>query len=244
ETGDRLTPSHSRKVGKRLRYYISRRLIKGRSRQHPHAWRLPADQIEQVLADALSAKLKRPSAALEITTGLEARQIQCIQENLQQRWTKQSLLNLIERVGLQRGLLKISLDAEAVSKALGCRRADLNAAALAIDVPFQMRRRGVELKLYLGDPPPAIDRTLLQNIIKARQYLAQIIVGRTFGEIAEIEGVSKRRIQDVTNLALLAPEIIEVIVSGENPSGLTTDYLIKNRFSAVWSQQSAQFGAL
>ncbi|MEM8980847.1 MAG: recombinase family protein [Pseudomonadota bacterium] len=244
ETGDRLTPSHSRKNGKRLRYYISKRLIKDRSQQHPDAWRLPADQIEQVLVDALSARLSRPGAALEMTTGLDAGQIHHISERLQKHWTKPKLLNLIERVGLQRGSLKISLDAEAVSTALGCKREDLNAAALSIDVPFQMRRRGVELKLCLGEAPPEIDRTLVENIIKARQYLSQIIAGRTFSEIAEAEGVSKRRIQDVTSLALLAPSVIEAIVSGENPPGLTTDYLIKNRFSAIWSEQSAQFAAL
>ncbi|MEM9320156.1 MAG: hypothetical protein AAGA70_14295 [Pseudomonadota bacterium] len=45
-------------------------------------------------------------------------------------------------------------------------------------------------------------------------------------------------------MALLAPEAIEAILSGENPSGLTTDYLIKNRFSAVWSEQRAQFAAI
>ncbi|MEM1236754.1 MAG: hypothetical protein AAGI10_07275 [Pseudomonadota bacterium] len=120
----------------------------------------------------------------------------------------------------------------------------MNAAALTIDVPFQMRRRGVELKIFFGEPPQEIDRTLVQNIIKARQYLSQIIAGKTFAEIADDEGVSKRRIQDLTNLASLAPEIIEAILSGENPSGLTTDYLIKNRFPAVWSEQSAQFAAL
>lgn len=37
DTGDRLTPSHSRKNGKRLRYYISRRLVNDRSISHPDA---------------------------------------------------------------------------------------------------------------------------------------------------------------------------------------------------------------
>lgn len=37
ETGDRLTPSHSAKNGKRLRYYISRRLVIGKSKEHPDA---------------------------------------------------------------------------------------------------------------------------------------------------------------------------------------------------------------
>ena len=244
ETGDRLTPSHSRKNGKRLRYYISRRLVKERSGQNPDAWRLPADQIEQVLADALSARLSRPGAALEMTTGLEAGQVQRLSEKLQKRCAKTTLLNLIERVDLQRGSLQITLDTAAVSTALGCCIEEMDTAALSIDVPFQMRRRGVELKLCLGKAPPEIDRTLVQNIVKARQYLSQIFVGRTFSEIAEAEGVSKRRIQDVTNLALLAPSVIEAILSGENASALTTDYLIKNRFSAVWSEQRAQFGAL
>jgi len=107
-----------------------------------------------------------------------------------------------------------------------------------------MRRRGVELRLYLGDAPPEIDRTLIQNIVKARQFLAEIIAGKTFREIAQSEGVSKRRIQDLTNLAMLAPEIIEAITNGESTAGLTTDYLIKNRFSAVWSEQRVQFAAL
>ena len=46
ETGDRLTPSHSRKNGKRLRYYVSRRVIAGGCEKHPDAWRLPAEQVE------------------------------------------------------------------------------------------------------------------------------------------------------------------------------------------------------
>ncbi|MEM9349072.1 MAG: hypothetical protein AAGA47_02340 [Pseudomonadota bacterium] len=100
------------------------------------------------------------------------------------------------------------------------------------------------LKLDLGEAPPEIDETLVRSIVKGRRYLSEIIAGSTFAEIAETEGVSKRRIQDVTSLILLAPSAIEPIVSGENPPGLTTDYLIKNRFPAIWSKQSAQFTGL
>ncbi|WP_432449250.1 recombinase family protein [Aliiroseovarius marinus] len=67
ETGDRLTPSHSRKNGKRLRYYISRRLVKDRSRKHPDAWRLPADQVEGLLAELVGRHLTRPGAAIAMT---------------------------------------------------------------------------------------------------------------------------------------------------------------------------------
>ncbi len=53
-----------------------------------------------------------------------------------------------------------------------------------------------------------------------------------------------RRVQDVTNLALLAPDVLDGIATGEQPDGFTMDYLIKTRFSAVWSEQREQFAAL
>jgi len=107
-----------------------------------------------------------------------------------------------------------------------------------------MRRRGVELKLHLGIAPAEIDRTLIQNVVKARRWLAMIVEGKTFADIAEVEGTSKRRIQDVTDLALLAPDVMNAMATGEQSDGLTTDYLIKTGFSAIWSEQGEKFAAL
>ena len=84
----------------------------------------------------------------------------------------------------------------------------------------------------------------MQNIVKGRSWLAMVIAGKTFFEIADTEDVSKRRVQDVTNLALLAPDVLDGIATGDQPDGLTPDYLIKTRFSAVWSEQHAQFASL
>ncbi len=96
-----------------------------------------------------------------------------------------------------------------------------------------MRRRGVELKLHLGDAPPEVDRTLVQNIVKAQRWMAMIIEGKTFTEIARAEGTSKRRVQDVVDLAMLAPDILDAIAGGEQPDGLTSDTLIKSGVPAV-----------
>jgi hypothetical protein len=64
-----------------------------------------------------------------------------------------------------------------------------------------------------------------------------VIEGQTFTEIAEAEGVSKRRIQAVIELALLSPQTLDAIIAGEQPMGMTSDYLIKTGFSANWSEQ-------
>ena len=116
--------------------------------------------------------------------------------------------------------------------------------ALTIEAPFQMRRRGVELKLHLGVAPVEIGKTLVQNIVKAKSWLAMITEGKTFTEIAETDGTSKRRIQAVIELALLAPESLDAIAIGEQPIGLTSDYLVKTGFSAIWAEQHKQFAKL
>ena len=244
ETGDRLTPSHSRKNGKRLRFYISRRLVKDRSRKHPDAWRLPADQVEGLLAELVGQHLTRPGAAVAMTEGLTAAELNDVSKRLQEQGNVTDRLALIERADLRPGSLAVKLDTEKLANRLDCLPEQINLAELTVEAPFQMRRRGVEMKLHLGEAPAEIDRTLAQNIMKGRNWLAMVIAGKTFSEIAGIEGVSKRRVQDVTNLALLAPDVLDRIVAGEQPDGLTTDYLIKTRFPAVWSEQCEQFASL
>lgn len=244
ETGDRLTPSHSRKNGKRLRYYISRRLVKDRSGKHPDAWRLPAEQVERLLADLIAQHLTKPGAAVAMTEGLTAAELTDVAKRLQEKGRVTDRLSLIERADLRQAFLTVRLDLSMLADHLGCPPERISPVELTIEAPFQMRRRGVELKLHLGEAPAEFDRTLVQNIVKGRSWLAMVIAGKSFSEIAASAGVSKRRVQDVTNLALLAPDVLDRIAAGEQPDGLTTDYLIKTRFSAVWCEQREQFATL
>ena len=244
ETGDRLTPSHSRKNGMRLRYYISRRLVTDRSQMHPDAWRLPAEPVEGLLADLVKQHLMRPETASSLTQGMSASEIHTTAENLSVQRQASEYLALIERADLRPGSLKVLLNQHELAGLLQCRSDQIKSTDLRIEAPFRVRRRGVELKLHLGDVPSEIDRTLVQNIVKARRWLTMIIEGQTFGELAEVEGTSKRRIQDIVDLALLAPNVLDAIASGNQPDGLTTDYLIKQGFPAIWSEQRKQFEAL
>ena len=244
ETGDRLTPSHSKKNGKRLRYYISRRLVTDRSRKHPGAWRLPAEQVEGLLVDLVRTHLARPDAATRMIGDLPASEITTTARTLGNLKNPLDCLALVERADLRPGSLALRLSHQAIAGLAGFAPDRIHPNELTLDVPFRMRRRVVELKLYLGDAPPEVDRILVQNIVKARCWLALIIEGKTFAEIAETEGTSRRRVQDVIDLAFLAPDILDAIASGEQPDGLTTDYLIKSGFPAIWSEQRRQFADL
>ena len=236
-TGDRLTPSHSRKNGKRLRYYISRRLVIDRSRQHPDAWRLPADQVEGLLSGLVRQHLGRPNAAALIVQDVSASKLPGISERLGGFNEDPECLALVERADLRPGSLMLRLNRRAVAQLTDCHPDKINPGEMTLEAPFRMRRRGVELKLHLRDAPPEIDQTLIRNIVKARRWLAMIIDGKTFAEIALAEGTSKRRVQDIVDLATLAPGLLDAIANGEQPEGLTSDYLIKTGFPAIWSEQ-------
>ncbi len=241
ETGDRLTPSHSRKNGKRMRYYISRRLVTDRSHKHPDAWRLPAEQVEILLADLVKQHLGQPDAAPSMLGDMPAAGIVAAAGKLNKPGNAAACLALIERTDLRPGSLAVRLDQNAIAQKLGCAPDQISPAGLVIEAPFRMRRRGVELKLHLGPPPPEIDRALVRNIVKARRWLAMVIAGKTFTEVAQAEGTSTQRIRKLIDLALLAPDIIDAIASGEQPDGLGSDHLIRTGFPAAWSKQRDLF---
>ena len=244
ETGDRLTPSHSKKNGKRLSYYISHRLVKDRSRKHPDAWRLPAEQLEELIADLVRERLKSHDVVGRLIDDLSASETTTKLAKLEAVNQTKQCLTLIERADICPGKLTVHLQKDEVASLLACKPDRIDPTALIFETSFRMRRRGVELKLHLGDAPREVDRTLVQNIVKAQRWMAMIIDGKTFAEIAQAEGTSKRRVQDVVDLAMLAPDILDVIAAGEQPDGLTSDYLIKSGVPSVWTEQRTQFAKL
>ena len=55
ESGERLTPSHTKKGDRRYRYYISQKLVTGvtRADEKQRTWRIPAGQLEGAIASAV-----------------------------------------------------------------------------------------------------------------------------------------------------------------------------------------------
>lgn len=63
EGSERLSPSHILKRGRRYRYYISRSYVTGRKGSlRDRGWRLPADQLERFIAQAIRDYLARPGS--------------------------------------------------------------------------------------------------------------------------------------------------------------------------------------
>jgi DNA invertase Pin-like site-specific DNA recombinase len=241
ETGDRLTPSHSKtKAGVRLRYYISHRLIKHSGEVHQDAWRLPAPELEEKVTCVVKEMTSAQDFAAKLFVDANAKQIGDATEILQNIGTdyeSKAILKLIARIDITPGELVVRLCADAVATLIKAVPQHLNETNLSKRVSFQLRKRGVETKIILADAPKGIDETLIRNIAKASVWFGRIKAGETFTEIAATEGTSKRRIQQMIDLAFLAPDVIRDVMEGKQPIGFTSDWCLRHDLPGAWNEQ-------
>lgn len=237
ETGDRLTPSHSNKKGRRYRYYISRRLVTKAGEKDLSGWRLPAKQLEQQIAKALHQHLKIAAipALMKDLTSEEIVGIRAAVEKVKSQ--PKELFDLVEQIRIATGSMCIRINRQALSRMLSISPKRLKTGSLDIEQSFQMRKRGVETKMIFGNKTPEPDKTLIRNIAKANHWLDEIKSGKTLDEIASVEKTSKRRVQQVTEWALLAPDIVRMIVEGRHPVGLTSNWLMRHKIPNDWCEQ-------
>src|SRR5207244_13400072 len=63
--GERFTPSHAVKQGRRYRYYVSTALITEAGTDQSQGWRLPAQEIEDAVIRVLAGTLTSPALLIE-----------------------------------------------------------------------------------------------------------------------------------------------------------------------------------
>jgi site-specific DNA recombinase len=251
ETGDRLTPSHSQKNGKRLRYYISRRLVTDRRQKHPDAWRLPARDLETGIVRILRDHQLKPTVLADLIRNLSAAEIPGLQEKLlhlandcDPEGSVDLWAPLLRRADLQQGSILLRLDRKVLAERLCVRPDRIDSAARRITAVFQMQRRGVEARIILGAAVPQVDPVLAKNILAAQRWYAAIKAGASFGDLAAREKTTTSRIQQMIGLAFLAPDILDQTVAGRQPVAFTSEWVKRRQLPAGWDQQRPIVGEL
>lgn len=244
ETGDRLTPSHANKRGVRYRYYVSNRLLVGKKTKsdiQTSGWRLPAHPLECQLAERVQQHLKEN--AVNLLREVSAHETQALVQRLNQIEAAGSEANMpeflacIDKAQLLMGAIEIVLDASASGKMLEVSEERINDNVLRLNAPFQLRRRGVETKLIIGQASQNVDAALLANLARAHHCYEAIRQGQSFDDLAVTQKLSKRRILQLISLAFLAPDVVKVIIQGEQPVGLTSEWLQRNAIPLDWHEQ-------
>jgi site-specific DNA recombinase len=232
---------------------VSHRLIRSTGRKDPSGWRLPAPQLEALVASLIRTHLHVPIVQANVVTKATSEETASIAKQLTDLSNPDSqtdekkvrvLLGLIENVQITPGRIRISIMAKAIAKQLAVEQKRICDEHLNIEANFRHRKRGVETKLILADAIGTRDETLFKNIALAHRYFDLIQSGKTYTEIAEAEGSSKRRIQQLVELAFLAPDIIRGVWEGAQPVGLTSQWLKTHSFTPIWNGQRELFKTL
>jgi DNA invertase Pin-like site-specific DNA recombinase len=246
ETGDRLTPSHAVRRGKRHRYYVSRRLITHSGEQNIGGWRLPAAVLEtaviRLITEALVMQVSMQrlvkDASPEMLREL-ASKAQGLVAALTGVDSGPTLGTVVDAGRIEPGRLSVTLVPATLAQHLGVPPDHIDQDSMTLTGAFTLRRRGVEARLVLGDTSSGVDGTLLKNVARGWTWFEEIKAGMTMQAIAHGEGVSQRRVAHLVDLAFLSPDIVQAIVDGRQPATLTADSLIKARHRFLWTEQRA-----
>ena len=266
ETGDRLTPSLAIKDGRRYRYYISQRLMQARKKEHS-GWRLPAHELDLTVLASLRSVLEDQDRLYGILGLQDAdiglmRQVEDTAKRLVQMLSATSsavraeLIKLVSRIDIAPGEMRIALAPGGFRQALGIAKAAKDGSdrssdasgGLVLALPFELRRRGVEARLIVGDVPqqPAkVDEGLVDVISRARRWLHQLNTEGhpTIATLARQVDVDDGEISRILPLAFLAPDIVAAIIEGRQPVELTVRRLIRLKpLPACWTDQRHALG--
>ena len=195
----------------------------------------------------MRAQVSKPELAASLAPGASAEAITAISASLSNFTTgcdARDLLALVRRVDIETGSITLEIAATALAKNLEIDPDIIEAKRLKSTHPFQLRKRGVETRIILGGAPTGQDYTLIRNIARAHVWFERIKAGETFAQIAEADDTSKRRIQQMIDLAFLAPDIVRDVIDGKQPLGFTSEWCLRNDLPSDWQEQRALLASL
>jgi hypothetical protein len=255
--GQRLTPSHAVKKGRRYRYYVSAVLITEAGTDRARGWRLAAREIEEavirILADALtspSSLVERfgaagmPSDQLRKLLGRAARMAAALGGSPGER--AKLVPELVEKVivdektiiiKLRRGLLLGGAVPSSAPEAA-------SDSAVEVTAAVAFTRRGTETKLVLTGLAQQkhnlrCDPVLIKAIARGHMWFEELAIGRvrSLQELAQRDGISRRYIRRLVGLAFLSPQLVEAILQGQQSVELTATRLTELDLPLNWTGQ-------
>ena len=118
--------------------------------------------------------------------------------------------------------------------------------AVIVTVPFAIRKRGGRKLVITPDgvaaapaPRSRMDSALLKALARGFRWRKLLETGEftTIEEIADAENINASYVSRVLRMTLLAPEIVEAILAGKQPEGLTMTRAMQP-FPWEWRRQS------
>lgn len=255
ETGDRLTPTYTRKHGRRYRYYISKRLV-----GDPEAtggWRIPAVDLEKIIVQGLTDFLEDETGWM----GFLGHQDWSIPNIKEARWRVAGVLSglskepggglrdavhqVAEQIRVAPGSIEIDLELGNLFQGMV---ADGDPVVHTMTLPFHMRRRGVEAKIVIPGAktqPDEPDQNLVHLVQRSHQWWERLVTEPdcNIEKLARSSDIPACEVTRFLPLAFLAPEIVEEVLDGCQPMELNVQKIKKvGPIPADWAEQRRLLG--
>jgi hypothetical protein len=123
-------------------------------------------------------------------------------------------------------------------------RVSKDGCTATVSIPVVFRQRGGRKQILAPrgetpwSPAPRVDTALVKAVVRAHRW-RQMLESGDYGapaELAKAEKVNDSYLSRILRLTLIAPGIIEAILTGRQPSTLQLDDLLKP-LPAEWAQQ-------
>jgi DNA invertase Pin-like site-specific DNA recombinase len=223
DRGNRMTPTHSNKLGARYRYYVSHAVLQKHRQDAGTIARVPAPEIETLVLKALRQQLQAVDNAEHPTSDHDL---------IEGRVEKIVVKPTVIEVRLLDTKNESSGDPGPLTLALPWAAQSFSAVKGILHAPEP-----------LPSPNPALRNGLLTAIAKARGWVDDLLADRvaSFAEIAAREGKTERYIRLLASLAFISPRVIAALIDGTARADLTVAGLART-LPHSWAEQERQFG--
>jgi site-specific DNA recombinase len=268
-TGNRFTPSHTSKNGKRYRYYVCN--TNDDVEESSKASRLPAHDIEKQAWLRLRSFLQSQQDILDNLTDPgdlpeNTRRLMAAASERSQGWTSisptaqhQFVRRVIRRVVVHPDRIEIEASKTELRTVLtgdhpastrrsepGHQQRPDDMLRLAVDA--RIKRCGIEVRLVVppgstGETPAHLVPSLLKAVARGHDWY-QRIVGSTAGgrsSLSRQTGLDDRYVSRILKCGFLAPDIVEAILDGQQPADFNLERL-RNQLPLSWAEQRKQLG--
>lgn len=255
--GNRFTPSHTLKNGRRYRYYVCQGKLDDKARSKPA--RLPAHDIEKLVCSRLQSFLRstrqvmdglvEPEDSATTTRDLIVAAKRKSDELHAGPSLRQGFLRkTVRRVVIHSHRIKIEFHKNKLRAEIqGKHEPQASLGIFRVTFEGQIKRCGSEMRLVIspdsaGEAPQPVT-SLLKAVARGRRWYEWIVAGEVSGRrsIAQKIGLDERHVSQILQCGFLAPDIVGAILDGRQPSDLTWKKLTR-RVPLEWAEQRKRFG--
>ncbi len=254
--GQRLTPTHAKKGGRRYRYYLGQALPASDTEPTAKVSRLPAQELEGAVLRALQRFLTDKSNLVERMGTIPAKEAKSQLEyaaGLAKRLAGTSpgdkldaLKRIVKEITVHHNQLEIAVRSGAIWSPDD---AAPDEQIISITVPVELKRCGSAVRLIVQAPGETVNRgpdpKLTALIAKAHRWFALLLSddGQNIQTIAQKESVTSSYVTRVIYIAFMAPDIMQQIIRGHHPPDLNAMRLMRMLpLPLGWSEQRILLG--